>query len=484
MTQYKLNNLSSFRLCAPLVWSGLERSCDIGAKFIIQLILARLLGPEAFGVIALVLVFTTVGVGLMDAGLTQVIIQRESVSEEELSTVFTANIIFALIITLTIFLTAPYVSAFYGRDELLPVLRMLSFSVLFVGCGRVQLGQLRRAVDFKKIASVTLPVQLISGLISVLLALNGYGVWALVVNVLLIALAEAFGYWIVCRWVPKAKPSFSSFRKMIPFGMHMACVRVINLIGENAIFIVIGRVHPLVQVGYLQRANSVRLLTANTLSIAIERVIFPFFSRLQNNDFVLKNLYFKTFIVKGFVLATFAALLSANAENVITLLLGSDWLQSAVYLKILCVYSILYGLHRVVLVRLKAQAKGSQLVVISALENILILVGLWVAIGYGIEQCLWSMCVASLVSLLIKIVCLKRWYGYSVVLHLCATISALLIFGLFCFIINSLVLVHNLKDWVEIAVSLGVIIFMASVILCGVVIFFPHTRLNFMRKYS
>lgn len=179
-----------------VVWSAFERFGQQGAVFLVQIVLARLLAPEQFGFIAMVAVFITLSGIIADAGFGSALVQRKEVGDREFSTVFYLNLGISCLLTFVLYLAVPYIAAFYGLEELTLVLRVLSIALIIGAFGSVQGAILNRQLRFKKIFWVTLPATLIGGVVAIILAIEGFGVWALVAQNLVQSTLMSFVFWL------------------------------------------------------------------------------------------------------------------------------------------------------------------------------------------------------------------------------------------------------------------------------------------------
>ena len=399
------------------VWSSVERFSDLFIKFGIQLFLARLLLPEDFGLIAMVVVFMTIGIGIMDSGFTQVVIQRSELSEDELTTVFYANLVMGAVMTMLVFFVAPYIAHFYGEVELTALLRFLSLTIFLTALGRIQSSQMMRSMLFKRIGLVTLPVHLLGGILALVLAYMGFGVWALAWNGVAVSALSSIGFWLAMGWRPTGTPSWGLFKSMLPFGMQMVGVRVLNLIAENGMFVVVGRVFSVTQVGFLQRAHSLRMISSNTICVVGERVLFPHFSDIQTDVKALRRAYLRSLLFGGIVFAFVLSYMAGNATDIILILFGEVWLPSANYFEVLCALAFVYVFHRVVLVYIKSQGKGAFLMRLTVIEQLMVLVAIGVSVQWGVFIMLWSIVVSSTLSLLLKFAFVSQKFKCPLVLQ-------------------------------------------------------------------
>lgn len=386
-----------------VAWSALERFGLILLRFVIQLVLARLLGPEAFGLIALAIVFEMIGIGIMDSGLTQVIIQRDDLDDRDLSTIFYANLALGGMVTALLVLISPLVADFYNEPTLSNVLMALSTCVMLTALGRVQMSRMSKLLEFKRIAMATIPSFLLSGALGIFCALNGYGVWSLVVyNVTQAGLAN-IALWFFGNWRPVFAFDWSRLCSFLPFGLRMVCVRIVNLFAENLLFLIAGKLFNPIQVGFLQRAQSLRMVASNTPVVVIERVIFPLFSQLQGDQAELRKTYLGLLPTYALLFAIMMAVLAALASPLIELLLGHEWLPTIVFLQWMCPMGLLYTLHRMGSVLIKAAGRADRLLTLTLIEHGVTLLTLLLCAFWGIIPMLVCQTIGNALTLLLKL---------------------------------------------------------------------------------
>jgi teichuronic acid exporter len=395
-------------------WSGVEKLSFTGIRFLVQVILARILAPEEFGLVALVLVFNFIGIGLMDSGFNQVVIQKKKITHLDLCSIFYVNLGLGLLITAILWSLAPHVAAFYEQPLLEPLMRLFSFSVILTSIGRIHMSQLRREMAFKKLCLVTWPSMLVSGIVAVVMAWQGYGIWALAWYALTRTALESLSLWLASKWRPSMCFSYSSIRESLPYAFQMSLVRVTNLIAENMYFLVVGKMYSVSQTGYLQRAHSFRMLAAGTLGMILERVTFPLFSRMQDDLPTLRRAYLRILSLYALFFAFVMSLLAALAEPVIGLILGEKWLPSAPYLQLLCAVGFMYSLDRLTQAVIKSLGHASVLLKLTLLGHGLAAGVLIITAFHGIQAILIGQIVASVLAWFPKAIAVQRYSGAPV----------------------------------------------------------------------
>lgn len=319
-----------------LLWSGIERFSVQGTQFILSLVIARLVGPNDFGLIAMVAVFMAIAQVFADSGFANALIQKKDRAEIDYSTVFYFNFAIAFFLYCIIYLSAPYIAIFYNESVLTAVTRWIGLNLIATALCTIQRTRLRIISNFKLIAEISFCAVIISGVIGVWLAYIGYGVWSLVAQSLSFNFIQAFLFWIVAKWYPRTGFSFNSFRGLFSFGSKILVSGLLHTVYLNLYSLVIGKFYNATDVGYYNRAATISQYIPSNLVHIITNVIFPLQCEHQDDDRWLienfpKHLRFTSYIV--FPIMTYIAAASRPLVNII---LSEKWETAATLISILC----------------------------------------------------------------------------------------------------------------------------------------------------
>lgn len=370
---------------AGLGWSVIERFGLQGSQFIIGIVLARLLSPEEFGLVAMVMVFVAVGTTITDAGFSQAVIQKKNLSDTDLSTAFYLNIAIGAVVSGLVYLSAPWIAHFYRDSELVDILKFLSVAIFFSSLGQVHRSQLVRELKFKLSVLATLPATLIGGAITIVLALSGWGVWALVMNVLLVGAFRSVFFWFATGWRPTWVFSRRSLEEMLPFGSRLAAAGVLNSIFSNIYVLVIGRFFPPADVGFYQRASAFKRMASENLNSIVSRVLFPTFSKIQSDPERMRRVFVKAFSMLALVFFPIMGLMAGVAHPLIETLIGAKWLPSAPLLQLMCISGALYPLHAINLNVIKALGHSDKFLKIEIIKKALTVAVLFITVPLGVR---------------------------------------------------------------------------------------------------
>jgi len=317
-------------------WSGLSRGSQQTLQLAISVILARLLMPEDFGVLAMAVVFTGLIAIFNDFGIGAATIQMQDLSDDDLSSIFWFNLFIGLIATLFTVVISPLIAAFYDKDILIPILSILGLGFLLSSFSVIQRSILIKKMDFKKIAMVEIITTVISGTAAIYLAYMGYGVWSLVWQGIIAAVITGLIYWIISQWKPKFKFQFGTVKSIMKFSINMLGFNIVNYFSRNADYLLIGKFLGAESLGYYTLAYKLMLYPLQNISSIISRVLFPAFSAIQGDDVRLRSAYLKATKLIAFVTFPVMFGLFALADELILTVYSAKWEPAIILFKIFC----------------------------------------------------------------------------------------------------------------------------------------------------
>ena len=325
-------------------WSAISQVLAQGIQFVVKLVLARVLVPEHFGIIGMALIFTAFIQTINELGLSISIIQRKDIEERHLSTSFWTNIFVGIIICFIAIIASPFVADFFKEEGLQPVIRILSIGFILGSFGIVHRAILTKNIDFKNVAIAEAGAVLSSGIISIFLALLGFGVWSLVIGSLMGDFGRSVLLWMRCPWRPSKTFDRTSFSELFVFGKNVLGSRIINYITFNADYFLIAKFLDATSLGLYTFAYQMAVFPLSQISSVITRVTFPVFSTIQEDNTRIRMGYLKA--IKYTSLITFPLLtgLAIVAPLLIPTLIGEKWMPMVLPLQILCVAGIIYSI--------------------------------------------------------------------------------------------------------------------------------------------
>lgn len=318
------------------LWSFIQRVGGITISFVSNVILARLLFPEDFGIIGLILIFSSLADTLVDAGLGSALIQKDKITKQDISTVFSVNILFSLFLFAVFFISAPLIADFVEVKNFDIYLRVQIITIILRALYVIEFSILNKKLRFKDLAKINVLSSLLSAIIAIVLAYLGYGVWSLIIK----NIALQFFLVVLYKLYIKTAVNFSfdkkSFSELLHFGGFVSLTYLLDFIYSNTISLFLGKKYSVKDLGYYTQASSLRQIPINTLSLVVSQVMFPMFSKFQNDSQRVIQSMSKVVRFTSFFIFPALAFLILFAEPIIVLLFSLKWLPSAKIFQILC----------------------------------------------------------------------------------------------------------------------------------------------------
>ncbi len=320
-----------------LIYKYVERFAAKALGFIISILLARLLAPEAFGQIAIITVFVNLSQCIIEGGLGTALVQNKNADDTDYSTVFFICIAMSLLLTLLMFIAAPVIAGFYKSPEILWPLRVYAFSVFFGSYSAVLTAKIQREMRFRQMMICSLTATVLSGILAVALGFLGAGIWTLVVYYFAYTAFSCLAMAVAVRWVPKLRFSVQRAKELYSFGWKMLVSSLMKSLYLDLRPLIIGKRFSTADLGYYDRGSQVPFVITNALDSSMSSVMLPVMSRAQSNKDELKGILRRSITMNAMLVFPAMAGLAVIAEPFIRVMLTDKWLPSVVYMQILCI---------------------------------------------------------------------------------------------------------------------------------------------------
>lgn len=460
------------------VWSFTELILNQGIQFIIQIILARLLIPEDFGIIGMITVFIALSNSIIDSGFSNALIREKEVTQKDYSTVFHFNLIISVVMYIMLFILSPAISVFFNEGRLISILRILALSIVINSFGMIQRTMLVKKIDFKTQTKISMIASILSGIIGIVVALIGFGVWSLVIRTLFMSLIQSILLFAYNRWIPSLIFDINSFKRLFKFGWKMLVSGLIDTMYLNLYYLIIGKNFSASCLGYYTNASKLKDTVSQSITGAIQKVSYPVLSSIEDGDQNLKKAYKKIIKNAAFIIFPIMIGLAAVGDSFIKCLLGEKWIPSIVYFQILCFEGVMYPIHAINLNILQVKGRSDlflKLEVIKKIIAVLFIVGA-LALGFGINGLLLVAVLTSYIDYLINAYYSKELINYSIkeqVKDLFPIISISTLMGILVYLIGIVLPFNNM-----ISLIIQIIIGITMYILQGKII--KSEELNMM----
>ena len=382
-----------------VMWSAVERFSVQGIQFVLSIVIARLVLPSEYGLIAMQGIFLAIAQTFVDSGFSNALIQKKDRTEVDYSTVFYFNILIALVVYGVLFISAPYIASFYREPELTAVTRWMGLNVMLNAFLLVQRTRLLIASDFRTLAKTSLIAVIISGGIGVCLAWLGYGVWALIAQSLGNTFLNMMLLWWFVAWGPQRTFSMVAFRKLFTFGSRLLLGGLLHTVYLNLYTLVIGRFFNPMQVGYFNRSQTLAVFPATNLTEIVNRTMYPALCTLQHDEEALIRTFFNYLRSTLFIVFPLMIGLAIMSETLIEFLLSEKWLPAAPFMSILCIAYMWYPIMVFNWQLLNVKGRSDLSLKAEIIKKIGAFTILFVSIPWGMNTICWGLLAYSLFDL-------------------------------------------------------------------------------------
>lgn len=398
-----------------IFWSAVDRFSSQGIQFVFSILIARLLVPSDYGVIAMLGIFIAVSHTFIDSGFSTALVRKIDRTETDFSTVFYFNVAVAVFIYILLWFAAPYIADFYDIPILKEVTRVISLNLIISALSAIHRSKLSINIDFKSQAQISLLGTVATGIVGLSMAYNGFGVWALVVQSVTSSLLGTILFWIYVRWIPSRVFSWKSFKELFSFGSKLLASGLLDTIYNNIYTIVIGKMFSSASLGVYSRAGSLAQYPSSNLTSVLQGVTFPVLSSIQNDEERLARAYKKVLCVAAFVIFPLMVGLSAVADPFIRLVLTDKW-EGAIYLlQIICFSMMWYPIHAINLNLLQVKGRSDYFLKLEIIKKVIGVSMLCITVPMGIVAMCYGGVVTSVICLGVNTYYTKKLinYGFS-----------------------------------------------------------------------
>lgn len=446
-----------------LMWRLLERFGAQGVTLVVSLVLARLLDPEAYGTVALITIFTAVLNVFVDSGLANSLIQKKNADDLDFSSVFYFNILICCLLYVVMFISAPAISIFYNKPEIVPMIRVLSLTLIISGVKNVQQAYVSKYMMFKKFFFSTLGGTLVASIVGISLAILGKGAWALIIQNITNLLMDTIILWLTVKWRPKFLFSWKRLKSLLSYGYKLLLVSLINNVYNECRQLIIGKMYSSSDLACYNQGNRFPQIIVQNLNTAIDNVVFSAMSAAQDEITEVRNMTRRSIRTGSFILAPLMIGMACVSKSVVLLVLTDKWIECVPYLQIFCIMYLFTPIQTANLNAIKAIGKSGIFLIIDILEIAVGLVGLLVTMWFGPIYIAISMLVCTVLALFINSFPNKKYLNYGIkdqIKDLIPNILLSCVMGIVVYSINWL----NLSPIISllIQIPLGGIIYIAG----------------------
>lgn len=396
-----------------LLWKFLERGGSQFVQFIVQIVLARMLLPENYGLIAIVTIFVSLANVCIQSGFATSLIQKKKVDNVDFSTVFCMNMITSLLFYIVLYFSAPFIADFYGNDLLIALIRIISLTIFFGAYNSIQNSYVSRTLQFKKTFTSSLIAMIISGTLGVAMALMGYGIWALVGQQLSYHSINTIILVLILKWKPSFYFSSVRAKELFSFGWKILVANLIDTLYKNLSGLIIGRIYTPITLSYFNRGKQFPDMIVTNINGSIQSVILPVLSSNQENKKKIKQITRRAIVSSTFLVFPMMVGLAVISRPLILLVLTEKWIDCVPFLQIYCFIYALWPIHTANIQAINAIGRSDLYLRIEIIKKLIGLIILAVSVIWGVYAIAIGVLISGILNMFINAYPNSKLVDYS-----------------------------------------------------------------------
>ncbi|OUP66983.1 lipopolysaccharide biosynthesis protein [Drancourtella sp. An177] len=352
------------------LWRFFERCGAQGVTLIVSIVLARLLDPEVYGTISLIVVFLTVLEVFVDSGLGNALIQKQNADNRDFSSVFYFNILFSVVLYVIMFCASPWIARFYNNDSLISYIRVLSLSLLISGVKNVQVAYVSRNMLFKLFFKATIIGTITSGIVGIGMAYLGFGVWSLIAQNLTNLFMDTAILWFTVKWRPQGKFSLTRFKGLFSFAWKLLVTNLIDTVYQKIRQLIIGKMYSPSDLAFYNQGQQLPYAIISNINASIDSVLLPTVSSVQDDKDRVKELTRKSISVSTYIITPLLLGMFAVSDTLVRVLLTEKWLPCVFYLRLACLSYVFMPINAANLNAIKSLGLSSVVLKLEIIKKI------------------------------------------------------------------------------------------------------------------
>lgn len=395
------------------LWRFAERSGAQLVTFIVSIVLARILSPEDYGTIALVTVFITILQVFVDSGLGTALIQKKNADDLDFSSVFYFNFVVCIVLYIGMFFVAPIIAEFYNDNSLVPIIRVISLTIVISGVKGIQQSYVSRNMLFKRFFFATLGGTIFSAFLGISLAYVGFGVWSIVAQQLSNTTIDTLILWITVKWRPKKIFSWERLKGLLSFGWKLLVSSLLDTVYNNLRNLIIGKVYSSADLAYYNQGDKFPRLIVTNINSSIDSVLLPTIASAQDDREQVKKMTRRAIKTSTYVMAPLMMGLAFCATSIVRLILTEKWLPCVPYLQIFCITYMFWPIHTANLNAINAMGRSDYFLKLEIEKKSIGMILLLTTMHFGVMIMAYSLLISTVTSMIINSWPNKELLGYS-----------------------------------------------------------------------
>lgn len=445
------------------LWRFAERCGAQIVTFVVSIVLARILAPEEYGIIALVTVFTTILQVFVDSGLGTALIQKKEADDLDFSSVFYFNLGICIILYLGMFLLAPLISGFYNDVSLIPIIRVISLTIVASGVKGIQQSYVSRNMLFKRFFFSTLGGTIFSAILGIVMAYSGCGVWALVAQQLSNTFIDTLILWLTVKWRPKKMFSWERLKHLLSFGWKLLISSLLDTVYNNLRNLIIGKIYSSSDLAFYNQGDKFPKVIVTNINASIDSVLLPSMSSVQDDHTRVKSMTRRAIKTSTYIMAPLMMGLAFCASPIVSLLLTGKWLPCVPFLQIFCITYMFWPIHTANLNAINAMGRSDLFLKLEIIKKVIGLTLLFITMRISVMAMAYSLLVSGLLSQIINSWPNRKLLDYGYLEQLKDILPAILLAVVMGIIVYCVSLIGlNASLTLIIQIPLGAIIYIAG----------------------
>lgn len=447
-------------------WKFSERICAQVVSFIVSVILARLLLPEAYGVISLITVFITICDEFIISGLNTALIQKKEADNIDFSTIFYFSVGVSVILYSVLFLCAPLIANFYEMPIVAPVLRVMGLRLIIGAVNSIQHAYVSRTMQFRRFFYSTIGGTIGSAIVGIAMAYLGCGVWALVAQYCFNSLVDTLVLWFTVKWRPQFVFSWERFKALYSYGWKIFAASMIRTLYNNLRSLIIGKMYSPEDLAYYNKGQSFPSLISTNVNGTIDSVLFPAIAKKQNDKKTVKAMLRRAIKTSSYIMFPMMVGMATVTPQLVIFLLTEKWLGCVVFMQIACISFALAPIETENLQAIKAIGRSDLALKLEVLKKAIGIFLLIVAMNYGVVAIALSLLAGTIVSTVINTIPNKTLLDYSMLEQVKDVFPNVVISIIMAFIVK-IVSYLNVTNWILLILQVlvgGIVYMLLSIV--------------------
>lgn len=413
LKQYIMASSLKQQTISGMLWTSLQRFGTMGISFISNIVLARLLTPDDYGCIGMLAIFIVIANTFVDGGFATALIRKKGATKTDFSTIFYWNMVIAVLCYMLLYIFSPNIASYYHIPLLSDVLRLQGIVLIINALSVVQLNILRKGLNFKKLSYIQIFSTIVSVVVAIVLAYNGYGVWTLVIQQIVNSLVQTLILWFTTSWYPSLCFSFKSLRDLFAYGSYILLSELMNNVCFNIQGLIIGRKYSAMDMGYYSQAKKLETIPTQSISSIVSMVTFPIYAKIQDEKERLFVVVRKGLRIMNFLNFPLMVMLIVVAEPLFIVLFSEKWIEAVPYFKIMCIAGLFNCIQSVNYQVTAAVGRSKDLFNWNIVKRLVGLSLIFIGMQWGVEGILYAVVIGTIFTSVINIYIATPSTGYS-----------------------------------------------------------------------